>query len=335
MNQQKTILVVGGAGYIGSHMVLALREANYRVIVLDNLCKGHREAVIDAKLIVGDMADRELIQQIFTDYHIDAVMHFASFIEVDESVRFPLKYYQNNVSDTLTLLDVMLAHQVKHFIFSSTAAVYGEPQYTPIDEAHPIHPINPYGRTKRIVENTLTELAIHEGLKYAILRYFNAAGADPLARVGEYHQPESHLIPIVLQAANGQRESVTVYGNDYPTADGTCIRDYVHVTDLCNAHLLALNALLNGADNIICNLGTGKGYSVREVINSVSQITGKNFTVNDGERRSGDAAILIANAEKAKSLLRWQPQFIDLSTIISHAWNYLIKHKVAEELHTD
>ncbi|EKD70266.1 MAG: hypothetical protein ACD_46C00581G0001 [uncultured bacterium] len=321
----KTILVVGGAGFIGSHMVLALREANCQVIVLDNLCKGHRDAVLDARLIVGDMADRQLLQRIFSQYQIDAVMHFASFIEVGESVKFPLKYYENNVSATLTLLDIMLTHHVNYFIFSSTAAVYGEPQYTPIDETHPIHPINPYGRTKRIIEDVLADLAQESSLKYAALRYFNAAGADPFARLGERHEPESHLIPIVLQVAAKKRESITIYGQDYSTPDGTCIRDYIHVSDLCAAHLLALKMLLKGSDNIVCNLGTGQGYSVQEVLRTVESVTKQALKIVYGERRLGDPAVLVADATRAKKILHWQPKYADLHQIVQHAWNFLIK----------
>lgn len=316
----KYVLVVGGAGFIGSHMVLALQEAGYEPIVLDNLSKGHCDAVLGAELVVGDMADVPLLEKLFQQYTFLAVMHFASYIEVGESVLLPGKYYQNNVSATLSLLQTMLAHHVKHFIFSSTAAVYGEPQYTPIDEAHRLAPINPYGRSKRMVEEILADFARSDDLHYATLRYFNAAGADPAGRLAERHDPESHLIPILLQVANGQRETVTVYGRDYPTPDGTCIRDYVHVADLCRAHLLALKQLVDGKSEIICNLGTGEGFSVQQVLTAVRQVTGKTINAIDGARRAGDPAILVANANKAKEVLGWQPQYTDLHTIVEHAW---------------
>lgn len=318
------ILVVGGAGYIGSHMVLALKQAGYQPIVLDNLSKGHRNAVLDADLIVGDMADKLFLTSLFAKYKFSAVMHFASYIEVAESVQFPAKYYQNNVAATLNLLDVMLANKVNHFIFSSTAAVYGEPQYTPIDEAHPIAPINPYGRSKWMVEEIIKDYAQSSGLRYAILRYFNAAGADPSGRLGERHEPESHLIPLVLQVAAGYRQDITVNGRDYPTADGTCIRDFIHITDICDAHLSALLALLDGEANILCNLGTGNGYSVHEVIAAVRHVTKHSIPTIEGARRAGDPAVLVADATLSKQLLQWQPKH-DLNTIVQHAWHYLQK----------
>jgi UDP-glucose 4-epimerase len=279
MHTNTGILVVGGAGYIGSHMVLALQEAGFTPIVLDNLSTGHRDAVLNAELIVGDMNDTVLLQQLFQSYNIAAVMHFASFIEVGESVKNPLKYYQNNVAATLTLLECMLKNNIKHFIFSSTAAVYGEPQYTPIDEAHDIAPINPYGHSKAMVEQVLHDLSLSHDLHYASLRYFNAAGADPLGRLRERHEPESHLIPIVLQAIEGEREYIKVNGRDYPTLDGTCVRDYVHVADLCQAHLLALKKLMAGEKKIIANLGTGHGFSVQQVIEAAKAVTQKPITV--------------------------------------------------------
>lgn len=318
------ILVVGGAGYIGSHMVLALQQAGYPVVVVDNLSKGYRDAVLgDVELVVGDIANESLLEELFQVYRFSAVMHFASFIEVGESVNQPVKYYENNVSATLTLLKVMLKHQVRQFIFSSTAAVYGEPQYTPIDEAHPLAPINPYGRSKMMVENILQDLAKSDGLQYGILRYFNAAGADPAARLGEHHDPETHLIPLVLQAAAGLREHITIYGCDYPTPDGTCIRDYVHVTDICDAHLLALQALFAGKPNMICNLGSGHGFSVLDVIESAKRVTGRSIKVEKGVRRAGDPAVLVADAALAKRAINWQPNYIDLDTIVMHAWEYM------------
>lgn len=329
INSQQPILIVGGAGYIGSHMVLTLAQAGFHPIVLDNLSKGHRDAVLAGDFILGDAGDKNLLQQLFAKYQFSAVMHFASFIEVAESVQQPEKYYQNNVAATLNLLDVMLQNHVPHFIFSSTAAVYGEPQYTPIDEKHSIAPLNPYGRSKSMVEMILSDYAKSHGLRPAILRYFNAAGADPQGRLGERHQPESHLIPLLLQVAAGEREHLTVNGQDYPTADGTCIRDYVHVTDLCTAHLLALQALLDGEPILVCNLGTGRGYSVREVITAAQQVTKKSIPILNGPRRSGDPAILVADATLAKRILGWQPKYDDLSSIVSHAWQFIHKRAAA------
>ncbi len=314
------VLVVGGAGYIGSHMVLALKEAGYQPLVLDNLSKGHKDAVIDAEFILGDIADREILSTIFTTYPIIAVMHFASLIEVGESVQFPAKYYQNNVAGTLTLLDVMLEHKINTFIFSSSAAVYGEPLCESISENHRLAPINPYGKTKWMIEEVVQDYAKSTDLNYAILRYFNAAGADPKQRLRERHSPESHLIPILLEVAAGKRNALTVNGNDYQTKDGTCVRDFIHVTDLCDAHLLALKILLDNKKNLICNLGTGQGYSVQEVIDAAKKVTQKPIAISYGARRAGDPAVLVANAQLAKTTLNWQPKYSDLHTIIQHAW---------------
>lgn len=319
---KQMILVVGGAGYIGSHMVLALQQAGYEPLVLDNLSKGHADAVRDARLIIGDMANKNILEEIFTHNKIAAVMHFASYIEVGESMREPIAYYQNNVAATLNLIEVMLKHQVKRFIFSSTAATFGEPQYAPIDERHPQLPINPYGRSKYIVEQMLKDIAQSDGLQYAVLRYFNAAGADPAGRAGECHDPETHLIPLLLQVAAGEREHLTVYGRDYPTPDGTCIRDYVHISDLCDAHLLALKALNNDRTQLAYNLGTGDGFSVHEVIKAAREVTGHAIPVVEGERRAGDPAVLVADATLAKKELNWNPRYTDLKTIVQHAWNF-------------
>lgn len=316
----KSILVVGGAGYIGSHMVLKLQEHGYNPIVLDNLSTGHRDAVVDAQFIHGDMADTVLLDQIFSVQPILAVMHFASHIEVGESVRDPGKYYQNNVVNTLCLLRALLKWDIKKFIFSSSAAVYGEPHYTPIDEQHPLLPVNPYGRTKLIVEQMLQDFAVSDGLRYAALRYFNAAGADPQGRVSERHAHESHLIPLILQAARGERAALTVYGRDYATVDGTCVRDYVHVDDLCAAHLLVLQALLAGGESKIYNLGTGSGYSVQQVIDVARKVTGCEIVVEEGVRRAGDPAVLVADASSARRELGWEPKFGDVGVIIGDAW---------------
>lgn len=325
MKNNKTILVIGGAGYIGSHMTLKLKEHGYHVIVLDNLSKGHRDAVLDAELIVGDMADKNLLSTIFTQHSITAVMHFAAFIEVGESVKLPAKYYQNNLAASLNLLEVMLQHQIKKFILSSTAAVYGEPHYTPINEAHPLAPMNPYGKSKYMLEEILKDFAMSDNFKFANLRYFNAAGADPQGRLAERHDPETHLIPLILQVANGVRDFITVFGRDYPTEDGTCIRDFVHVADLCDAHLLALQQLEKGKSNLIYNLGTGCGYSVQQVIQAVERVTGHSIPVKYSDRRAGDPAILVADATRAKSELGWQPNYSDLYSIIEHAWRVVQK----------
>jgi UDP-glucose 4-epimerase len=317
------ILVVGGAGYIGSHMVLMLKQAGFIPIVLDDLSKGHRDAVLDTKLIVGTIADKELLAYLFAEYPFFAVMHFASYIEVAESMQFPLKYYQNNVAATCDLLEIMLKNKVQQFIFSSSAAVYGTPQYTPIDEAHILQPINPYGRSKRMIEEVVSDLGQSDGLQYAILRYFNAAGADPEGRLRERHDPESHLIPLALQVAMGQRDSITVYGRDYPTVDETCVRDYVHVVDICRAHLQALKRLQGKKSNLICNLGSGQGYSVQQVIEAVRQVTGHPIPITEGTRRAGDPPVLVADATLAKKELGWQAEYSELKIIIQHAWQNL------------
>jgi UDP-glucose 4-epimerase len=319
------VLVVGGAGYIGSHMILALKEAGYHPIILDNLSAGHADAVHDAEFIIGDMGDQALLSRIFSSYPFCAVMHFGGCIEVGASVHDPAKYYQNNVAASLNLLDAMRAANLHHIIFSSSAAVYGEPQYIPIDLAHPLAPMNPYGRSKLMVEEIIKDYAKSYQLSFAILRYFNAAGADPLLRTGERHPNETHLIPLLLQTAQGKRELITVYGCDYPTPDGTCIRDYVHVTDLCRAHLLALQLLMQQSAELIVNLGTGKGYSVQEVIEAVKRVTKSNITIQIGQRRAGDPAVLIADASFAKEKLNWAPKY-QLEDMVYHAWGFMNKH---------
>jgi UDP-glucose 4-epimerase len=320
--KEETILVVGGAGYIGSHMVKMLLGRGYGVTTLDNLSTGHRDAVLGGEFVLGDLADRALLDKLFSERGIDGVMHFASFIQVGESVQNPARYYENNVVNTLNLLDAMVAHDVKRFIFSSSAAVYGEPIRVPIDEAHPKNPINPYGRSKWMVEQMLADYDRAYGLKSVSLRYFNAAGADPEGRLGERHQPETHLIPLVLQAASGRRESVQVYGRDYDTPDGTCIRDYVHVTDLCEAHLLALDRLLQGGASAAFNLGNGNGFSVQQVIDTACEATGKAIPVKDAPRREGDPARLVADATLARKALGWNPRYDELETIVRHAWQW-------------
>lgn len=316
------ILVVGGGGYIGSHMVLLLAERGYRITVLDNFSTGYRDAVLAGDIIHGDLANVTGLDVLFATGRFDAVMHFASWIQVGESVREPAKYYRNNVACTLNLLDVMLRHDVPRLVFSSTAAVYGEPQYLPIDEAHPQQPLNPYGRSKWMVEQMLSDYASAYGLRSVSLRYFNAAGADPQGRLGERHEPETHLIPLVLQAAAGRSERLTVYGEDYDTPDGSCIRDYIHISDLCEAHVAALQYLADGGPTGAFNLGNGEGFSVKEVIAAAERVTGRRVPVKYGERRAGDPARLVADARLARSKLGWQPRYADLDTIISHAWQW-------------
>lgn len=318
----KNILVVGGAGYIGSHMVWLLGQQGVQVVTLDNLSAGHRDAVLHGELRVGDMADRALLDEVLSERPFDAVMHFASFIQVGESVTDPAKYYQNNVANTLTLLGAMREHGVKHFVFSSTAAVFGNPIYSPIDEQHPQNPINPYGRSKWMIEQVLADYDRAYGLKSVCLRYFNAAGAHPDGLLGERHEPETHLVPLVLQAAAGRRPHITVFGRDYDTPDGTCVRDYIHVMDLAQAHWLALRYLAQGGATSVFNLGNGNGYSVQEVVDTASRVTGRAIAVQEGPRRAGDPARLVADAALARQVLGWQPQYNDLGTIIQDAWQW-------------
>ena len=316
------ILVVGGAGYIGSHMVQRLGDEGAQVTTLDNLVSGHRDAVLGGEFVAGDMADRALLDSLMAVRKFDAVMHFASYIEVGESVRLPAKYYRNNVANTLTLLEAMQRAGIDRFIFSSTAAIFGTPQYTPIDEQHPRVPINPYGRTKLMVEDILGDYTRAYGLRAVCLRYFNAAGADPAGRLGERHDPESHLIPLALQTAAGRRSAISMFGTDYDTPDGTCIRDYVHIADLCDAHWRALQSLLEGGSSAAYNLGNGEGFSVREVIETVRRVTGRSFVVKEEARRAGDPPRLVANAHAARTQLGWTPRYPALETIVEHAWNF-------------
>lgn len=314
------ILVVGGAGYIGSHMVKTLHEAGYEVTVLDNLSSGHRDAVQWGRFVQGDLGDRALLDSLFAAHKIDAVMHFAGLIQVGESIQHPALYYENNVCKTMSLMDAMVANGVNQLVFSSTAAIFGEPDYVPIDEAHPSRPINPYGMSKRMVEQMLADYDSAYGLKSVCLRYFNAAGADPSGLLGERHEPETHLIPIALEVALGVRAQLNVFGDNYDTPDGTCIRDYVHVSDLCAAHMLALQHLKRHGTSASVNLGNGKGFSVREVISAIEKITRHNLNISISPRRQGDPAILVADSDLARVLLGWQPKYADLETIVSHAW---------------
>ena len=315
------ILVAGGAGYIGSQMVKLLRRSGFEAVVVDDLSSGHRSAIGDAPLHVGDIGDGAFIDAVLAEVRPAAVMHFAAFIQVGESVSDPAKYFRNNVTATQVLLDAMHAHAIRRFIFSSTAAIFGTPQQVPIDESHPKQPINPYGRSKWFVEQMLEDYDHAYGLKSVCLRYFNAAGADPDGEtLGERHEPETHLIPLILQVASGRRPHIGVYGDDYPTPDGTCIRDYIHVADLCDAHLLALRQLLAGAGSARYNLGNGNGFSVHEVIDAARRITGHPIPVVVQPRRAGDPPALVANARAARDALGWVPAFPDLDTIVAHAW---------------
>jgi UDP-glucose 4-epimerase len=315
-----SILVIGGAGYIGSHMVKRLLGVGRDVIVYDNLVTGFRDAVMGGTFVNGDIGDRDALKALFAEYSIDAVMHFASFIRVEESVANPQKYYHNNLAATLVLLDEMRQAGVNHFVFSSTAAIFGEPLYSPIDESHQKQPINPYGRSKWMIEQILDDYDAAYGLKSVCLRYFNAAGADPDGELSERHEPETHLIPILLQVASGRRDHAYVFGTDYPTADGTCVRDYIHVADLCEAHLLALDYLACGGRSNRFNLGNGNGFSVAEVIATVKKVTGRPLMLKYTDRRAGDPAVLVANAEKARQILGWSPRYPDLRNIVAHAW---------------
>ena len=320
MASQKTILVIGGAGYIGSHMVKDLLQHDYQVLTLDNLSKGHRDAVSGGAFIEGDLGDKDVLKKAFTEHNISAVMHFAAYSLVGESVQYPLMYYQNNVAATCSLLESMVEHNISRFIFSSTAAVYGEPDSALIAEEHSCVPTNPYGSSKLAVEQMLRHCKHAHGIDYTALRYFNAAGADLSADIGERHDPETHLIPLVLKVATGERDSIHVFGTDYPTGDGTCIRDYVHVSDLTQAHLLALEALLQGRPGSTYNLGNSKGYSVYEVIEAARRITGHVIPVIEAPRRDGDPAVLVADSAKIRSELGWQPRYESLDEIIKSAW---------------
>jgi len=319
------VLVVGGAGYIGSHMVKMLLEQNHQVVTFDNLSSGFRDAVLGGDFVKGDLANLADLDSLFSEHRPEAVMHFASYIQVGESVKHPDKYYLNNFTNTLNLLNAMVKYEVNNFIFSSTAAVFGEPEYVPIDEAHPKAPLNPYGRSKWMVEQVLADYEVAYGLKSVCLRYFNAAGADPSGLLGERHEPETHLIPLVLQAISGRRDDICVFGRDYDTPDGTCIRDYIHIVDLCSAHLLALNLLRKTGVSRRYNLGNGEGFSVQQVIETAEKVTGKKIKVTEGARRTGDPARLVADSALARQELNWQPIHTELKTIISHAWQWEIK----------
>ena len=319
------ILVCGGAGYIGSHMVQLLLERGHDVTVFDNLSTGHRDAVVGGSFEFGDLADSEALDRVLQSRSFDAVMHFAAFIRVEESVAQPGKYYRNNFCNTLNLLEALVRNGVRRFIFSSTAAVYGEPQYVPVDEKHPRNPINPYGTSKRMVEDALFDYAAAYGLQSVPLRYFNAAGADPQARLGPRHDPLTHLIPLVLRAAAGVNPNIRVFGRDYPTPDGTALRDYIHVSDLCEAHLAAIDYLRNGGETRAFNLGVGRGYSVQEVVDSVRRVTGRDFEVVTEGRRPGDPAQLFSDPSLANNVLGWKARYTEIDTIVQHAWAWQLK----------
>ncbi|WP_106496271.1 UDP-glucose 4-epimerase GalE [Lentibacillus sp. Marseille-P4043] len=322
-----SILVTGGAGYIGSHTVLYLREHGEDVIVLDNLSKGHKDALQGAAFYEGSLHDEELLDEVFGKHSIDSVIHFAASSLVGESVTDPLSYYENNVMGTYHLVKKMVEHDVKHIVFSSTAATYGEPKSIPIKEDDPTIPTNPYGETKLAIEKMLKWNDQAYGLKSVCLRYFNAAGADPEGRIGEDHDPETHLIPIVLQVALGQRESLKIFGNDYPTDDGTCVRDYIHVMDLAQAHYLAVQKLRNGSKSAVYNLGNEEGFSVKQVIGTCREITNRTIDAELTPRRPGDPAVLIASSDKAKEELNWSPVYPDLKSMVSHAWGWHCGHE--------
>ena len=320
------ILVCGGAGYIGSHMVAELLEKGEEVVILDNFQKGHKDSLVGGKLYCGDLRDDEILHKIFTENTIDAVIDFAADSLVGESVTDPLKYFENNIGSTINLLKAMRDHKVKYIVFSSTAATYGEPDNIPILEEDKTFPTNPYGESKLAVEKILKWCDKAYGIKYTALRYFNAAGAHVSGSIGEDHRPESHLIPLILQVALGQREKIMVFGDDYNTVDGTCVRDYIHITDLANAHLLAVQRLRQGCESIICNLGNGKGFSVKEVIDVTRKVTGREIKAEIATRREGDPALLIASSDKAREILGWEPQYASLETIIETAWKWHENH---------
>ncbi len=325
MNQamdKTAVLVVGGAGYIGSHACKAIAARGLLPVCFDNLSAGHRELVNWGPLVVGDLGDRAALAQVFEQYPIRSVMHFAAHAYVGESVIDPARYYGNNVANTLNLLNCMRSAGVGAIVFSSTCATYGVPHSVPIREDHPQAPINPYGWSKLMVEQILKDYERAYGLRHAILRYFNAAGADPHGETGEWHEPETHLIPLVLDVAIGKRKHIEVFGDDYPTADGTCIRDYIHVTDLADAHLLALDAIRTTQQSLICNLGNGQGFSVKEVIASAERITGRPIATRVSARRAGDPPALVGDAAIARSILGWSPRYKSLDSILETAWTW-------------
>jgi len=320
------VLVTGGAGYIGSHTARQLAAEGYEVVIYDNLSRGHREAVSGFNFVRGDVRDKDRLRRVIKEEGISAVLHFAANSQVGESVENPELYYENNVAGGLSLLSVVLETGIKYFIFSSSAAVYGEPQYVPIDEEHTLNPTNPYGETKVILERALAAYDKAYNLKSVSLRYFNACGAHMGEDIGEDHEPETHLIPLVLKTALGQREQLIVFGKDYPTKDGTAVRDYIHVDDLARAHVISLKYLLDGGETTCFNLGNGNGFSVLDVIKAAEKVTGRKVPYKFGNRRPGDPAILVASAEKIKRELGWEPEITSLERIIQSAWEWHRKH---------
>ena len=323
---KKAILVTGGAGYIGSHACKALAQAGYTPIAFDNLVYGHRWAVQWGALEEGDILDRSRVDEVLEKYKPAAVMHFAAYAYVGESVQNPGKYYRNNVAGTINLLEALRDHDIGKLVFSSTCATYGVPQRNPIPEDHPQHPINPYGTSKLMIEQVLRDFDAAHGLRSLALRYFNAAGADPDTEIGEDHDPETHLIPLVLDAASGTRPHITVFGDDYDTQDGTCIRDYIHVSDLAEAHVLALKSLEKGAASVAYNLGNGRGFSVNEVIATATRVTGRDIPVKTGLRRAGDPPQLVGDATRAIETLGWKPRFAALEDIVATAWKWHLRN---------
>ncbi len=317
-----SILVTGGAGYVGSHTVKRLVESGEKVIVIDDLSAGHKGAVSGAELVVGDFGDKDLMRNIIKSNDVEAVFHFAAFASVDESVRDPKKYYFNNIANSLSMLEVMVETGVDKMVFSSSAATFGEPKIVPIPEDHPKDPTNPYGRSKLQLEEILKEYERAYGLRSISLRYFNASGASPDGKIGEDHRPEHHIIPLVLDVARGKREKFFIFGTDWPTRDNTCVRDYVHVSDLAQAHTLALDALRDGHATDVYNLGNGEGYTVKELIAAASKVTGKDITAVPAPRRAGDPAVLVAGSEKIKKDLGWKPEYPELEVILKTAWNW-------------
>lgn len=320
------ILVIGGAGYIGSHMAKLLQEVGEPYVVFDNFENGHREAVGNAPIIQGDLRASTDIENALKSYRFDLVMHFGAYIMVGESVKNPSEYYWNNFVGVLNLLDAMRHRGLNKLIFSSTAAIFGEPQYVPIDESHPKNPTSPYGDTKLAVERLLDAYDTAYGIRSVCLRYFNAAGADPDGVLGEDHDPESHLIPAAILAAMGKTPGLSIFGTDYPTVDGTCVRDYIHVMDLAQAHLLAARHLRQGGESRKFNLGNGQGFSVRQIVDTVESISGKTIPVEEGPRRSGDPAVLVASSDRIKHDLGWEPRFPDIEQIVRDAWAWRAKH---------
>lgn len=321
------ILVLGGAGYIGSHTVYELVDAGYEVIVIDNLLTGFKEAVHpQAKFYEGDIRDKIFLDNILSKEKIDGVIHFAASSQVGESMKNPLKYYNNNLCGTEVLLESMVEHGIDKIVFSSTAATYGEPESIPILETARTLPTNCYGETKLSMEKMFKWISKAHNLRYVSLRYFNACGAHPNGKIGEAHNPETHLIPLVLQVPNGKREYISVFGNDYDTKDGTCVRDYIHVNDLAQAHILAMEYLSKGGESNIFNLGNGVGFTVKEVIETARKVTNHTIPIIEEERRAGDPSVLIASSEKARKVLGWKPQYADLETIISTAWKWHVNH---------